>query len=109
MDRDEFYRHFVAFLRDLNTGRDLPEPEPDTHLWAEGYVDSLVLLEIIAHIEDLIGDELALDQDFLPSFFTMRAIYDTHVAPADAETGARRSTGTSAPSDPESDAARSSS
>lgn len=108
MDRDEFYRHFVVFLRDLNTGREKPDPEPDTHLWAEGYVDSLVLLEIIAHIEELIGDELALDQDFLPSFFTMRAIYDTHVSPAHAAAPRETSTG-GALSDSESDAATSSS
>lgn len=82
MERQDFYTELKVLLRDLKPDLDAREPEPDTHLWVAGYVDSLAMLEIVFFLEERLGRELDLDGDFLPSFFTMDAIYDTYVAPS---------------------------
>lgn len=80
-DRDEFYASVTALLRDLKPEREAPDPEPDTHLWAEGYLDSLGMLELIYFLEERLGREIELAGDFLPTFFTLRTIYETYVCP----------------------------
>lgn len=86
MARDEFYGELISLIRDLKPGRNVPDPEPETHLWANGYVDSLGMLEIIYFLEERLGAEIELSGDFLPTFFTLKSIYDTYVAPAQAAT-----------------------
>lgn len=78
--RDQFYAELSALLRELKPGRDAPDPTADTHLWLEGYADSIVMLEIIYFLEERSGREMHLDGDFLPTFFTLRSIYDNYVA-----------------------------
>jgi hypothetical protein len=85
--RDEFYAEFAAFLASIKPGRDLSGLAPDTHLWAAGYLDSVGMLEVVAWLEAKLVSELELSGDFLPTFFTMARIYETHVASADAATG----------------------
>lgn len=80
-DQEEFYASVTALLRDLKPERDVPDPEPDTHLWAEGYLDSLGMLELIYLLEERLGREIELAGDFLPTFFTLRGIYETYVSP----------------------------
>ncbi len=80
-DREEFYASVTVLLRELKPERDVPDPEPGTHLWAEGYLDSLGMLELIYFLEELLGREIELAGDFLPTFFTLRSIYETYVSP----------------------------
>ena len=79
MPIDEFFAALVVFLRTLK-----PEietvPEPTTHLWAEGYIDSLGMLELVFFLEEMLGSQIPLEGDFLPTFFTMDAIYATYIA-----------------------------
>jgi acyl carrier protein len=81
MERDEFYKRLTSLLRELKPELEAPDPLPDTHLWVVGYVDSLAMLEIIFFVEDLVGHEISLDDDFLPNFYTMEAIFDAYVTP----------------------------
>lgn len=87
--RERFYSDLTLLLRDLKPGRDLSGVTPETHLWAEGYLDSLGMLEVIYFLEDQLGCEIDLVGDFLPNFFTLKSIYDAYVAPSGvrAETG----------------------
>lgn len=82
MVEEDFYRSFRTVLQDVQPA-DLPEPDPDTHLWQSGYLDSLAMLDVVARLEELVGRQVPLSGDFLPTFFTMRTIFDTYVAPAD--------------------------
>ena len=78
--REEFYASVTVLLRDLKPERDVPDPGPETHLWAEGYLDSLGMLELIYFLEEQLGGEIELAGDFLPTFFTLKSIYETYVA-----------------------------
>lgn len=80
MNQQEFYEKFVALLKEIRPATDLDELQPDTHLWATGHLDSLALLEVIFFLEGQVGHELELSGDFLPTFFTMRSIYENHLA-----------------------------
>ena len=82
MVEEDFYRDFRAMLREVQPVKELPAPDPDTHLWQAGYLDSLAMLEVVTRLEGLVGRQLPLTGDFLPTFFTMRTIFDTYVAPA---------------------------
>jgi acyl carrier protein len=77
-DRERFYASVTELLRELKPERDVPDPGPDTHLWVEGYLDSLGMLELIYFLEEQLGREIELAGDFLPSFFTLRSIYETY-------------------------------
>jgi acyl carrier protein len=90
--REEFYAELTSLLHELRPGRSLPDPQPETHLWADGYVDSLGMLEIIYFLEDRLGCEIDLTGDFLPNFFTLKSIYDTYVTPAGAGGAGSRDT-----------------
>ena len=89
MEREEFYKRFTELLRELSPGVDLTDLRPDTHVWSDGYVDSMAMLDVIMFVEDLTGHELAVDGDFLPTFFTMELIYDRYIAPAAGPATAR--------------------
>lgn len=80
MDQHEFYNRFTEFVLEKRQDRELPPPEPDTHLWLAGYLDSSSMLEAVSYIEDIVGHSIELRGDFLPNFFTMRGIYDCYVA-----------------------------
>lgn len=84
MPIEEFFAELTAFLRGLKPDVD-STPEPTTHLWAEGYIDSLGMLELVFFLEELTGRPVPLDGDFLPTFFTMDAIYSTYVAPTERQ------------------------
>ncbi|HSZ68902.1 MAG TPA: acyl carrier protein [Solirubrobacteraceae bacterium] len=81
MDSVEFFEKFKEFLVELDPGLDLEQLTPDTHLWAEGYLDSFAMLNVVAFIEDETGHEVALDADALPAFFTVERMYLTYIAP----------------------------
>lgn len=80
MTDEEFYSKFIALLQEIRPMRGLEELRPDTHLWATGYLDSLAMLEVIFFLEEILGRELNLSGDFLPTFYTMRSIYERHVS-----------------------------
>lgn len=79
MDQQEFYSLFTEFLLKLRQDRELPQPEPDTHLWQAGYLDSFAMLEAVSYIEDVVGHDIELRGDFLPNFYTMRGMYNSYI------------------------------
>lgn len=81
-DEITFHRAFEAFLRDRHGAP--VSVALDTHLWAEGLLDSFGLLETIAFLEDLTGKRIELTADDLPNFFTVGAMYRAFVDPAGA-------------------------
>jgi acyl carrier protein len=82
VEREEFYGQFAEFLRELKPDGSLPDPDPDTHLWESGYLDSFAMLEVVVHLEEITEGEITLGPDALPSFFTLRRIYDTYLTGA---------------------------
>ena len=82
MRRHEFYDAFAPYLRNLASGRHTTELQPDTHLWAAGYLDSISVLDVLSFLETLTGREVVLEGEFLPTFFTMESIFETYVLPA---------------------------
>lgn len=81
---EAFYARFRAFLHERRP--DLPEEvDPATQLWEAGYLDSFGLIETLTLLEELVGHPIEIGADDLPSFFTMRAIYESFVAGAEAE------------------------
>jgi acyl carrier protein len=60
MSPDEV-RHMISeFVRDRNALHELPRVDDDLPLIGEGYVDSLGLLDLVAHLEERTGRELDL-------------------------------------------------
>jgi len=80
MDSTEFFDKFKAFLAELDPGLELQSLTPETHLWEGGYLDSFVMLSVVAFIEDEFGREVALSPDTLPNFFTIERMYRVYVA-----------------------------
>lgn len=80
LKRKLFYAQLIGFLRDLKPGSSLPEPDPDTHLWEAGYLDSFAMLQVIDHLEAMLGREIPLGPAALPNFFTLNRIYETYFA-----------------------------
>jgi hypothetical protein len=78
MEREGFYEAVSELLLELRP--DLEPPGADTHLWAEGYLDSFAMIRVLVQLEELVGHELELGPDALPSFYTMGTMYDTYVA-----------------------------
>ncbi|WP_433528495.1 hypothetical protein ACQPYA_19305 [Micromonospora sp. CA-263727] len=82
MTDEVFYGKFTALLQEIRPALSFAELTPDTHLWVAGYLDSLAMLEVIFFLEETLGKELDLNGDFLPTFYTMRSIYEHHVLAA---------------------------
>ncbi|MFU8817107.1 MAG: acyl carrier protein [Pseudomonadales bacterium] len=63
--------HLVQlFLLELN----LDVPDPDTDLIDEGLLDSLMLVELIVHLEERYGIEVSLDDLELDHFRSLRRV-----------------------------------
>jgi acyl carrier protein len=79
LTEEVFYARFRAFLHEHRP--DLPaDVDPSTQLWDAGYLDSFALIETLTLLEELTGHPIEIGADDLPSFFTMRAIYEAFVA-----------------------------
>lgn len=79
MERERFYTEFTEFILGLKpNGSEQAVPLPTTHLWETGYLDSFAMLEVVVHLEGLVGCEIELGPDALPSFYTLERIYDTY-------------------------------
>jgi acyl carrier protein len=79
MTEEEFYDRMRAFLRERRP--DLhAEIEPTTQLWQAGYLDSFGLIETLTLLEELTGRPIQIGADDLPSFFTMKGIFEGFVA-----------------------------
>ena len=79
MSEDEFYDRLRAFLRERRP--DLSgDVEPTTQLWEVGYLDSFGLIETLTFLEELTGHPIQVGADDLPSFFTMKGIFEAFVA-----------------------------
>jgi acyl carrier protein len=76
---EAFYERMRAFLRERRP--DLSgDIEPTTQLWEAGYLDSFGLIETISLLEDLKGQPVEVGAEELPSFFTMKGIFEGFVA-----------------------------
>ena len=80
MEREAFYEAFRRLLAELRP--EYERPGADAHLWADGYLDSFAMVQVLQWLEELVGDEFELGADALPNFFTMERIYDNYVAGA---------------------------
>ncbi|MGH8981898.1 MAG: hypothetical protein ACRDWE_12925 [Acidimicrobiales bacterium] len=79
MAEEAFYEKMRAFLRERRP--DLPgDVEPTTQLWEAGYLDSFGLIETLSLLEEITGHPVELGADQLPSFFTMKGIFEGFVA-----------------------------
>lgn len=77
MEREAFYDAVTNLLLELRP--DMARPKPETHLWADGYLDSFAMVQVLAQLEEIIGREIELGPDALPSFFTLERMYDTYL------------------------------
>lgn len=80
MEREAFYEAFGSLLTELRP--EYEKPSAGDHLWANGYLDSFAMVQVLQWLEELVGEELELGADALPNFFTMESIYDIYVADA---------------------------
>ncbi|HVC14639.1 MAG TPA: hypothetical protein VND62_07245 [Acidimicrobiales bacterium] len=79
MTEEAFYDRMEAFLRERRP--DLhSDIEPTTQLWQAGYLDSFGLIETLSLLEELTGHPIQVGADDLPSFFTMKGIFEAFVA-----------------------------
>jgi acyl carrier protein len=76
---DEFYDRMRAFLRERRPDLD-GEIDPSTQLWQAGYLDSFGLVETLSLLEEMTGQPIEIGADDLPSFFTMKGIFEAFVA-----------------------------
>lgn len=79
MTEDEFYDRLRAFLRERRPDLD-GQIEPATQLWQAGYLDSFGLIEAIGLLEELTGHPIEVGADDLPSFFTMKGMFERFLA-----------------------------
>ena len=76
---EAFYERMRAFLAERRP--DLRgDIEPTTQLWEAGYLDSFGLIETISLLEELKGQPVEVGAEELPSFFTMKGIFEEFVA-----------------------------
>lgn len=80
MTREKFYESLLDILQDARPGQDLSAVTPQTHLWRERIIDSLMMMEIVTYLEESLELEIDLRGDFLENFTTMSAMYDAYVA-----------------------------
>jgi acyl carrier protein len=79
MTEAEFYERLRAFLRERRPDLE-GDVEPTTQLWQAGYLDSFGLIETLSLLEELTGHPVQIGADDLPSFFTMKGIYEAFLA-----------------------------
>ena len=79
MTEEAFYERMRAFLAERRP--DLPgDVDATTQLWQAGYLDSFGLIETLSLLEELTGHPIQIGADDLPSFFTMKGIFEGFVA-----------------------------
>lgn len=79
MTEEAFYERMRAFLHERRP--DLQgEIEPTTQLWQAGYLDSFGLIETLSLLEEITGHPVEVGADELPSFFTMKGIFEAFIA-----------------------------
>jgi acyl carrier protein len=81
VSEDAFYEQMLTFLRERRPDLD-GEIEPSTQLWEAGYLDSFGLIELLSVLEELTGHPIEIGADDLPSFFTLKGIFEGFVAGA---------------------------
>lgn len=79
--RESFFADVTALLQELKPHAPWAQLKPDTHLWSEGYLDSIGLLEVIYFLEDRLGCAIELQGEFLPHFYTLQALYEAYAVP----------------------------
>ncbi len=79
MTEDQFYDQLRGFLRERRPDLD-GVIDPTTQLWESGYLDSFGLIETLSLLEEWTGQAVEVGADDLPSFFTMKGIFQAFVA-----------------------------
>lgn len=80
MDRIEFYEKFAAYIKELNKNKEIAAISPQDNLFELGYTDSLNMVSIIMFLEELLGEEIALEKYELRTFYTMESMYQELLA-----------------------------
>lgn len=80
MDQEHFHKEVSAFIA---TRAQLPSEaiQPTDHLVQRGFVNSLILAELIVFVENISGKEIDVENFRLDSFSTIEKIYRNYVAP----------------------------
>ena len=82
MTLQAFIDSVLSFLTGIQPGGVQPGPvegvDGDTNLWDTGLVDSLRMVDLICHIEDM-GFEVAIEEYPPEVFMTLGSIYETFV------------------------------
>ena len=80
MEQERFYKEVTAFIA---ARAEVPGEAilPTDHLVQRGFVNSLILAELIVFVENLSGQEIDVEDFRLDSFSTIEKIYRNHVAP----------------------------
>jgi acyl carrier protein len=77
VSKNEFYQEFLKFLRELNEGKEIQSINESDNLIELGCIDSLSLVSTVMFLEELLGEEIALEKHELRSFYTMENMYNT--------------------------------
>lgn len=75
------YEHFIEQTRNFIAARAKVQPQeiqPDTPLIDSGYVDSLLLTELIVFVEDLLGCHIDVEDFRLSTFETIESIHKNY-------------------------------
>lgn len=80
MDQERFYQEVTAFIaaKAALSGEAI---QPTDHLVQRGFVNSLILAELIVFVENISGTEIDVEDFRLDSFSTIEKIYRNYVAP----------------------------
>lgn len=79
MDEKQFYESFLPFLDSINLDQEHGDISPSTNLLEAGYIDSLKMVELIIYLEELLGEEIAIEEYHVRKFYSMGSIYQTFI------------------------------
>lgn len=80
MQKEEFKQQFLTFLQSINLDQEVREIDNTTNLLEAGYIDSLNMVEMIIYLEEMTGEEIAIENYQLRNFYTIEGIYHTFIA-----------------------------
>ena len=82
MNRDEFYQDIIEYLESTGA-QSAADVDGSTNLWDCGLVDSVRMVDLVCHIEDL-GFEVDIEAHSPDVFLCLASIYETFVEKNDA-------------------------
>lgn len=81
MEKQVFKSRVETFLLndEANKNQNITSVDFDTNLWDNGLVDSFRIMELILFLEDLIGAEISVENNFISNFHTINLMYNSLV------------------------------